>query len=188
MKKIDLTSINESGNSRPSAGAYACTITKVEDFPSKEYLKVTYDIAAGEYRGYYNELRGKYPNSEWIGAYVKSYKTKALPMFKRFCTAVSRSNPNFVFDGGATNSDEKTLVGKKIGIVLQEEEYYGNDGEKKTRMVVAWECPIDKLDSQKIPGVKALKDEPDTSIKKTTAHSTEFMSLPEVAVDEVPFV
>ena len=96
MKHIDMTNVKEAGEfDRLPAGAYVCVIRGVEDFPQKEYLKVTYDIAAGKYAGYYDKTRADHPDWAWTGAYVKSYKTKALPMFKRFCSAVSKSNGNF---------------------------------------------------------------------------------------------
>lgn len=162
MKHIDLANVQEAGDfKRVPAGAYVCMIKKVEDFPDREYLKVTYDIASGEYAGYYEETRANHPDWTWTGAYVKSYKTKALPMFKRFCSAVSKSNGNFVFDGGAVNADESTLIGKLVGLVLQEEEYYGNDGNKRTRLIVNKEVPVDKLTDQKIPARKTI-DEPMT--------------------------
>ena len=93
MKSIDLTNVQEAGEfTRPAAGPYICGIVKVEDVADKEYLKVTYDIIEGEFKGYYKEMRANNPDWAWAGAYVKSYKDSAKPMFKRFCTAVSRSN------------------------------------------------------------------------------------------------
>lgn len=157
MKSIDLTNVQEAGDfSRPAPGAYICGIVKAEDVANKEYLKVTYDIIEGEFKGYYKEMRANNPDWAWAGAYVKSYKDAALPMFKRFCTAISRSNGNFVFDGGNVNCDEKTLKGKKIGLLLGEEEYEGNDGNVKTRLYVVREFSIDKIGEQKAPELKKL--------------------------------
>ncbi len=159
MKKVDMTNVQEAGDfTKLPAGAYICKITAVEDFSDKEYLKVSYDIAQGEYAGHFEEIRKDHSDWAWVGAYVKSYKAKALPMFKRFCSAVTASNAGYVFDGNV-NADEKTLVGKQIGLILAEEEYYGNDGNKKTRLYVAREFPIDKLAEQKIPAVKTVKDD-----------------------------
>ena len=182
MRKIDMTNVQEAGefNTLP-AGAYVCKITAVNDIEAKEYLKVSYDIAKGEYSGYYAGIRENHPDWEWVGAYVKSYKPAALPMFKRFCSAVSKSNGNYVFDGGKVNADEKTLIGKVIGIVLREEEYYSNSGDVKTRLVVHTECPIDKLSSQKIPGIKKLKEEPEKP------SSDGFMNIPDSNGEEIPF-
>jgi hypothetical protein len=182
MKRVDMTNVKEAGSfSRPEAGAYICIITKVEDISSKEYLKVTYDIAEGRFAGYYTKTREDHPEWAWAGAYSKSYKTSALSFFKRFCTAVSRSNGNFVFDGGAVNADERTLIGKRIGLLFQEEEYYGNDGEKKTRLIVNREFSVDKLASQKTPKPKLLPEEPQTGSVDG------FMSIPEGMDEEMPF-
>lgn len=179
MKKIDMTNVNEAGEFKAlPAGAYECMIRKVEDVPEKEYLKVTYDIAAGEFAGHFDKIREDHPDWAWIGAYVKSYKTAALPMFKRFCSAVSKSNGNFVFDGGTINSDEKTLTGKKLGLILREEEYYSNSGDLKTRLIVHSECPLDKLASAKVPEPKRIQKDPDPD---------EFVTVADGADEEVPF-
>ena len=192
MKKVDMTNVKEAGDfSRPAAGAYICAITKVEDFPEKEYLRVQYDIIDGEYRGYYSDLRKQYPDSPWLGAYVKSYKPKALPMFKRFCSAVSKSNGGFVFDGNAVNADEKTLVRKKIGLVLGEEEYYGNDGELKTRLYVAREFPTIDLPAQKVPALKKIKEDspaaPTTAAAPADPALDGFLNIPDGMDEELPF-
>lgn len=175
MKKVDLTNVQEAGEfKRPGAGAYICGIVKAEDVADKEYLKITYDIIEGEFKGYYQEMRENNPEWTWAGAYVKSYKSAALPMFKRFCTAVSRSNGNFVFDGNTVNADESTLKGKKIGLLLGEEEYYGNDGEKKTRLYVVREFSIDKIGEQKVPELKKIKEEKPTE----SSANAEWMKVP----------
>ena len=159
MKAIDLSNVQEAGDSkRPAPGAYVCTITSAEDVPAKEYLKLGYDIAECEFKGYYTKMREDHPDWTNAGTYYKSYKPTALGMFKRMCTSVSKSNGNFVFDG-KTNADEKTLVGKKIGLVLREEEYYSNDGEKRTRLIVNKECPVDEVPNQKVPALKTIKED-----------------------------
>lgn len=184
MKAIDLTNVQESGDGqRLPAGGYVCAITKVEDIPldkktgKGDYLRIHYDIVEGEYTGYYASLRERFPESNYIGSYIRSYKEKALGMFKRFCSAVSKSNGNYVFDA-KTNSDEQSLVGKKLGIILGEEEYYSNAGEKKTRLYVKSECPVEKIESGdfKVPALKKL-DEADTG----------FINVPEGTNEEVPF-
>jgi hypothetical protein len=129
-----------------------------------QYVKLGCDIVEGEYAEHFNSIRAEHQDWAWVGAYVKSYKPKALPMFKRFCTAVTKSNPGYVFDG-QINTDEKTLAGKKIGLVLAEEEYYGNDGEKRTRLYVAREFPVDEIASQKVPAIKLLKEESATTFE-----------------------
>lgn len=184
MKKVDMTNVKEAGEfQRLPAGPYICKIMSVEDVSDKEYLKVTYDIAQGDYAGYYEKGRKEHPDWAWYGTYVKSYKTAALPMFKRFCSSVSKSNGSYIFDGNTINSDESTLKGKLIGLVFQDEEYYSNSGDIRTRLIVKSEFPIDALDSQKVPPVKKLKEE-----QATTASAADdgFMDIDGDA-DEVPF-
>lgn len=187
MKKVDMTNVQEAseGGRRHPAGPYICKITAVEDVTEKEYLKVSYDIIEGEFSGYYSKGREEHSDWAWFGAYVKSYKPKALPMFKRFCSAVSKSNNGFVFDGGAANSDEKTLVGKNIGLLFQEEEYYGNDGNLRTRLIIKSEFAIDKIGEQKIPNIKKVKEEDTTS--GNSSSDDDFMNIPDGAADDIPF-
>lgn len=160
MKQVDITNVQEAGEGkRLPAGGYICEITKVEDVPEKEYLRIEFDIADGEFKGYFKELNAS--AGFWAGRYIRSYKPKALPFFKRLCSAVSKSNGNFVFDGGQINSDEKTLVGKIVGLVLNDEEYIGNDGNVKTRLYVVGEHSISDIKDgkYKVPALKKLPDE-----------------------------
>lgn len=175
-----MTNVKEAGSfERPAAGPYICKITAVEDFPNKEYLKITYDIDAGEFAGYYEKTRKDHPDWAWAGAYSKSYKQSALRFFKRFCSAVSKSNGNFVFDGGTVNADEKTLIGKRIGLLFQEEEYYTNSGDKRTRLIVNGEFSVNKLDQQKTPKPILLPEEPQGA--------DAFMNIPDGMDEEMPF-
>lgn len=185
MKKVDLTNVQEAkdGSNRHPAGPYICKITAVEDVEEKEYLKVSFDIASGEYAGYYAKGREEHPDWEWFGSYCKSYKTKALPMFKRFCSAVTKSNDGYTFDGGAANSDEKSLIGKKLGLLFREEEYYSNDGELRTRLIVYSEFSIDKINEQKTPSIKKIKDE---DAKSNAPADDGFMKM-DAGADEIPF-
>lgn len=157
-------------------GGYICGITKVEDVPDKEYLMIEYDIIEGKYKGYYKSLFDA--KAFWVGRFIKSYKEKALPFFKAFKTAVELSNPGYIF-----MNDPHSLRGKKVGLVLAEEEYISNTGEVKTRLYVA-----------QIRAVKAIKDGDFTvpQLKKLKEDNT---SSPSVNVnntdvnddDEYPF-
>lgn len=187
MKQVNLENVQEfSDSTRLPAGAYICVIRNVKDVAEKEYLKVTYDIAEGEYKGYYDSFRENHPDWEWIGSYTKSYKEKALPMFKRFCSAVSKSNSQYVFDAGAVNSDETTLIGKKVGLVLREEEYYKNNGDVGTRLYVEREFPIAEIAKQKVPPLKeiAAKNFPHVQPAKD---ANDFVAIAKGTAEEIPF-
>ena len=180
MKAVNLENVQEAGTGNSlKAGGYVCKITSVEDVPEKEYLYVEFDVAEGEYKDYYKKLQEA--KNFWGGSMYKSYKEKALPMLKRFCSAVTKSNPGYIFDAGAQNNDEKTLNGKLIGLVFFEEEYIGNDGSIKTRIKVDYETDIAKIRQGdfKVKPKKLLPDD-----QKTTG---DFVSVPEGAAEEIPF-
>lgn len=181
MKKVNLANVQEPTDSkRLPAGAYICKLTKVEDVPKKEYLYVEYEIAKGDFAGYYEALNERL--GFWGGRFYKSYKEKALGMFKRFCTAVSKSNNGYIFDG-ETNADESTLVGKLIGLVLCEEEYMGNDGNVKTRLYVERELSVDDVANGNFK-IKPLKKLPED---EGGTDNASFVDVPSSDKDDLPF-
>lgn len=183
MKKVNLSNVQEaSDNTRLPAGGYICKYTKVEDFPKKEYLLMEFDIAKGDFEGYYQSLSDAY--GFWGGRCYRSYKEKALPMFKRMCSAVNKSNNGFVFDGDA-NADESTLIGKLIGLVLCEEEYVGNDGNIKTRLYVDKEVPVDDIINGKFK-VKPLKKLPEEERAEVEGDGS-FIDVPPTDDNDLPF-
>lgn len=191
MRQVNLENVQESGNfNRLPAGGYVCRYTNVKDIQMNpqngkgDYLQMEYDIAEGDYKDYYKNLETAL--HFWGGRYIRSYKEKALPMFKRMCSAVSKSNPGFVFDGGRQNADEKTLVGKYVGLVLGEEEYMGNDGNKKTRLYVHAEYDVADIRSgkYKVPELKKRKEE---SGSQGSGRETGFLEVPEGVQEEIPF-
>lgn len=178
----NIASVQEAGDSkRMPAGAYICKYTKVEDNPKKSYLYMEFDVAEGEFKGYYEELENNI--DFWAGRCYRSYKEKALPMFKRMCSAVTKSNKGFIFDGNE-HCDESTLVGKKVGMILGEEEYIGNDGSIKSRLYVAREISIDDLKAgkYKIPEIKKVNE-----ISEDVKQNDDFMNIPKDSDEETPF-
>lgn len=183
MKPItNIADVQEAGDGngkRLPAGGYVVKYTHVNDDPKKEYLYMEFDIAEGEYTGYFEELEER--AGFWAGKCYRSYKEKALPMFKRMCSAVTKSNKRFIFDGNE-HADEKTLEGKLTGMVLGEEEYNGNDGSVKTRLYVVREMAADDIreGKYKVPELKKLDEEPAKA-------DDGFMNVPKNADEETPF-
>ena len=97
MKPIEgYDKINEAGEIvRLPAGIYGVKITKVVDNPQNEYLEVYCDITKGEYANYFKQLTdlGLTDTSRAF----RSYKTKAIPFFKAFITALCDISPIFCF-------------------------------------------------------------------------------------------
>lgn len=113
--------------SRPTAGGYVIKILDVFDVPldandKGNYLRIDYDIADGEFANYYTEQNKRW-GGDWYTNFIRSYKEKALGMFKHFINCVEESNKGFSWDW-----NEKALIGKRVGVVLREEEYIKNDG------------------------------------------------------------
>ena len=185
MKPItNIASVQEAGDSkRMPAGAYICKYTKVEDNAEKSYLYMEFDVVEGEYQGYFEELADRL--DFWAGRCYRSYTDKALPMFKRMCSAVTKSNKGFIFDGNE-HCDESTLVGKKVGMILGEEEYIGNDGSVKTRLYVAREISLDDLKAGKFK-IPELKKVNETTTTTTSTSDDGFMNIPEGTDEETPF-
>jgi hypothetical protein len=129
MKNVNWENVQDEIR-RPVPGGYAAKITHVEDNEEKEYLKVEWEFAEGEFKGVNQETADTF--GFWPMPFFCSYKEKALRFFKGFKTAVEMSNRNFVF-----KNDPQSLVGKFIGVVLGEEEYLSKEGNVKTRLYVA---------------------------------------------------
>lgn len=145
MKNINWDDVQEaSENSRLTPGGYICGIVSAEDISEKEYLRIEFDIAEGEQKNYFRQLRERLFLDTWPydGSFIRSYKEKARPFFKAFLTSLELSNRGFKF-----NNDERTLTRKLFGAVLGEEEYLSNDGKLKTRLYV-----------HQIRSVKAIRD------------------------------
>lgn len=181
MKAVNLANVQEAGTRTSlKAGGYVCKYTVVTDVPDKEYLYMEFDIAEGEFKDYYRKLEES--NGFWAGKCYRSYKEKALPMFKRMCSAVTKSNTGYIFDGGQQNADEQTLVGKLVGIVMGEEEYKKNDGTIGTRLYVHYETDVENIRNGKftVPNKKLIED-------KETAATGGDGSFNVIKDEEVPF-
>ena len=177
MKPIEgYDLINEAGEFRRlPAGIYGVRITKVVDKPENEYLEIYSDITKGEFAGYFKSLvdSGLRDSS----CHIRSYKTKALPFFKAFITAVEKTNPDYKWDW-----DEQKLVGKAVIAVFGEEEYLDKDGNVKvsTKLVEFRSLQAFQEGKIKVPELKKL-----SQATAPTAPTAD----PSVAItdDELPF-
>lgn len=130
MKNVNWNEVQDEIRN-PAPGGYAAKITRVEDNEDKEYLRIEWEFADGEFKGVNQEVYDAF--GFWPLAFICSYKQKALRFFKGFKTAVEESNRNYTFDCGNPSG----LVGKYVGVVLAEEEYLNKKNELKTRLYVA---------------------------------------------------
>lgn len=119
-----------SGREILPAGGYVCEIksAKEETLSWGSRLVIAFDVCEGEYAGFYKRDfdNNTNENKKWRGVYRVSIPkddgseqdgwTKRT--FGNFIWAIQESN-----SGYAWNWDEKTLKGKKLGIIIREEEW-----------------------------------------------------------------
>lgn len=166
---------------RLPAGGYVCRIISATDHSTEEkpYLDIVYDVAEGDYAGYYSDEWGK--ENTWAHS-VRWYYTKAaLGMFKGNLKNVDESNGTSFEVSAQTGIDERKLAGCLIGMIIGYEEYESNDGSIKTRIRVRSTRPVAQIrDGRfKMPELKKLASEADPIIP----------SKPETTVneDDLPF-
>lgn len=163
MKALDLSEVTESTVKNKSSqervrivpGAYVCEIVSVEDKPvgsisgrpdAGDYLEIKYDVSEGEYAGYYADMASR--TKFWPAKFYRSYKPKALGMFKHFIHTLEASNPSLSWDLCGIN-DEHALEGCKIGLILKDDTYAGMDGSIKHKMKVDKIVSVDEVRSGK---------------------------------------
>ncbi len=178
MRDIDLSNVKEASydSQKLPQGGYICKILKVEDFSDKEYLKITFDIVEGEYKGHYRTLYDKY--QFWGGEFIRSYKVTALSFFKSFTTAIENSNKGYKFEC----KNEQALKGKLVGLVFREEEYLNKNSEMKIRLSLAETRSIETIKSGEYNSYELKKYTPGKG-QQLSANS----ELPELTDEDLPF-
>lgn len=174
-------------------GAYVVTIKSAKEENNKSgvgtHLTIAFDIAEGEYKGFYQNQFESDTNEDkkWSrdAIYYVTVPNDNSPQYvwdnwNTFFADLEDSNDGFVFGG-----DVKTLKGKLIGGKFHNDqsEYNGNVYDH-TRM--RWTCPADDVRNGK-PG-KMPKDSLIVSSKPAAGatSSDDFMDLPEDN-EEFPF-
>ena len=164
MRPLNFTNIKESSEGdfpRLEPGAYVCAITAVDDFPDKEYLRVIVDIIKGEYANYFAD--DFYRDKPFAHSIIFSYKESAMPMLKGRLHCITDCNTDFDAEAAINAGNEQMLVGKAVGVVFREEEYYSKKtGEfemgspRPDRL-----CRLDELERDKNahPNPRMLKDD-----------------------------
>lgn len=147
------------------AGAYCAVILKAEQVNTQNgnpAVKVSFDIASGEYAGYYTEqykrLRASIGDTaKFGGTKIHVLTEKALPFFKGFITAVEDSNSGIcIANGDDVNLD--LLKNRKVGVIMRREEYRKQDGTTAwSTKQFAW-CDVKKVLSgeYEVPADKPL--------------------------------
>ena len=164
INDFDKVQENGGGFKRIPDGAYIVGVKKGEDVSDKEFLRLELDICKGEYKNWYQQQydADNRDTKYWPrdGVLVRSYKEKALPFFKGFITAVTKSNPKFEWKW-----NEQDLKNKVFGVVVGTEEYLKKNGGVGTRPYIDSVHSVEAIEKgdYTVPDVKKLDPTKTTS-------------------------
>ncbi len=177
MPKINMRDYEEATAStgdyqRMGAGGYVAQIQAVRtDGPasygkgridyvnSKEYVKLIYDIAEGDFAGRFSDDYWSGEDKDYGHQIFLSWKN--MGAFKGNIQALDESNPGFDALAAFQADRWELFIGKKVGIVLGEEEYRANDGSVKTKLGLPRLKSVQDIRAGKfkVPAPKKLKDD-----------------------------
>ena len=170
------------------AGGYICEIKGVEVKADKYYFNVIYDIAEGEFKGFYGDDWAK--EHPFAHSFVRSYKQTGdekkdrtiFGMMKAFLEAVDKSNGTAFAIKAGDGFDEQGLVHKRIGLVIGYEEYETDRGEVRERTRVKSIHTVEdiKEGKYKVPELKKLETKADAPASPIP----DFVGIP---ADSIPF-
>ena len=129
-------------------GAYECVIkdarVNLNSESGKKTLKISVDIAKGEYQDYFLKRYTNNTNTDkkWDNNACRflGIEGDSIPFLKGFLTSVENSNPGYKWDW-----DETKLKGKKICGVFQYEEYEKQDGSRGVKVRLNKFRSMDKM-------------------------------------------
>lgn len=144
------------------AGKYICEIKGAKEVATKtgkKQLVLQLDIAEGEYKDYYSNqyaanIQKNGTSAKWNngGLFRQGFEGNQLPYFKGKITCIEKSNAGYVW-----NWDEKTLKGKKIGVLFGREQFIMN-GQKRMATKARAVRSIEGLKTSEIPQDKLLAE------------------------------
>lgn len=161
MEKINWAEVEEVKDyAKLVAGGYVCRIVKVEDVADKQYLKVFADVTEGEFANFGLNQQNRTGQDWGFIQYIRSYKPAARGFFKQFLSALEKSNSGR-FSANAFDGNENKMIMMQIGIVLGEEEYITQKGEKRIRTYVKELTTPEAIRTGdfKVPALKTLQVE-----------------------------
>ena len=169
-------------------GGYVCKVmgAAIENNGNGDYIKISFDIAEGEYAGFYaTDYRSQQTeDKKWRGNYLlniplddgSEHDGWTKRKFKTFTEALEDSNAGYHFDW-----DESKFKGKKVGGLFNIREYQKSNGEIGEATNLAQLCAVEVVRSGKarIPKDKRLAETPVPDRKVP--------SLPPINDDDCPF-
>lgn len=102
-------------------GAYVLVVTSCEQPIKKDYARLEFDVAEGEWKGHEK-------GSQWPLSDILSFKPSALGMVRARLDRLSEANPGFDALTAYENDDWRSFEGRRIGAVLRRRLYTRKDG------------------------------------------------------------
>lgn len=123
MPKIDLTNIQESAGEfkRLVPGTYVCKIVDAQLFEDRNYVRIEWDVAVGEYADIFKDA--PFARYDYM-----SYSEHALPMLKHKLACLSESNVGFDAEAAFQSDNMAAFKGKVFGARVRERLYTKRDG------------------------------------------------------------
>ena len=123
MRRVSWRDVEPSnggtGFKKLPADGYVVSIQKIEDDATRERLIVTYDVAYGDYTGYFANDEF-YADKPYAHQFLASYSQKAERLFAGFLKSIEASNPGFDPYAAVDREQWQLFNGKFVGIVLRE--------------------------------------------------------------------
>lgn len=196
FSNYDNTQAYTGGEEKLPRGGYVCKITgtRIEEGNYGQRVKIAFDIAEGDYAGYFQAKFDRNTNEDkkWSGTY-QLYVPKddgsredewTKRSFKTFTNALEDSNTGYHFDW-----DESKFKGKLVGIIFNWREYDFNGQTGFTPNAAQAASVKDIREGKyKIPDDKFLKkknSKPLTAADQALLDS--FVNIPAGAEEEPPF-
>lgn len=152
--------VQAAGEFKPlKPGGYVLQIKATREETSRNgnpMLVIAFDIAEGEFKGYYNDLFAKNTAADrkWPNGGIHRIMlpvdngtdedNKQMSKLKGFVNAVAESNRNYN-PNEYWNIDQ--LKGRLIGGLFRREEYENQKGERKWTTKLAWPCSVPRIKS-----------------------------------------
>lgn len=173
-------------------GAYVVTIKNAKEVANKNssgsHLEIAFDIAEGEYKGFYmkqfesnsNEDK-KYPRDAYFYLNIPDDESKPYVWdnWNTFFADLEDSNNGFVFSGNLTTLKDKLIGGK---FCIEQTEYNGNIYDHTRLRFTCVAEDVRQGKAGKLPNDKLVKSKP-----SVPASSDGWMDIPEGTDTEVPW-
>lgn len=176
------------GNTPLPAGGYVAEIkkAKVEEYSWGSVVVVAFDIAEGEYKGFFQKQYDSNPNEDkkWKGTYRITVPDESSKFFQsnqrtfnNFIYALEDSNKGYHYD-----CDEKKFSGKSIGVIFRDKQWKMNGRDGWTT-----ECgAVTDVTAIRENTFKQLKPKPLDNGSNETANMTN-PSATDFVDDDLPF-